>query len=32
MAERANLIAQEQTSFINTVNAYVGNATSAGIG
>jgi outer membrane protein len=24
MAERANLIAQEQTSFINTVNAYVG--------
>ena len=24
MAERANLIAQEQTSFTNTVNAYVG--------
>ena len=24
MAERANLIAQEQTSFVNTVNAYVG--------
>jgi outer membrane protein len=24
MAERANLISQEQTSFINTVNAYVG--------
>ena len=24
MAERANLIAQEQTSFINAVNAYVG--------
>ena len=24
MAERANLIAQEQTSFTNAVNAYVG--------
>ncbi len=27
MAERANLIAQEQTSFLNTVTAYVGNGT-----
>jgi outer membrane protein len=27
MAERANLMAQEQTSFINTVTAYVGNGT-----
>lgn len=28
MAERANLIVQEQSSFINTVIAYVGNGTS----
>jgi outer membrane protein len=28
MAERANLIGQEQTSFLNTVIAYVGNGTS----
>jgi outer membrane protein len=28
MAERANLISQEQTSFLNTVTAYVGNGTS----
>jgi outer membrane protein len=27
MAERANLISQEQTSFMNTVTAYVGNGT-----
>ena len=29
MAERANLIAQEQTSFLNTVIAYVGNGTAS---
>lgn len=32
MAERANLIAQEQTSFINTVNAYVGDGVTQGLG
>ena len=32
MAERATLIAQEQTSFLQTVSAYVGNGSSAGIG
>jgi len=32
MAERATLISQEQTSFLQTVSAYVGNGSSAGIG
>jgi outer membrane protein len=32
MAERANLINQEQSSFINVVTAYVGNGTTPGLG
>jgi outer membrane protein len=32
MQERANLISQEQTSFINVINAYVGDGQTAGVG